>query len=78
MSKCLRCGAGSEWIQGRVPKEPPDDSGVDYEIVKLAACIIRDKISASGDAAHEARLGALEALGRLQDALRHNTRISDG
>lgn len=22
MSKCLRCGAGSEWIQGRVPREP--------------------------------------------------------
>lgn len=22
MSKCLRCGAGSEWIQGKVPDEP--------------------------------------------------------
>jgi len=24
MSKCLRCGAGSEWLQGSMPKE--DDS----------------------------------------------------
>ena len=22
MAKCLRCGAGNEWIQGRVPDEP--------------------------------------------------------
>lgn len=26
MPKCLRCGAGSEWIQGRVPKESAVDS----------------------------------------------------
>lgn len=24
MAKCLRCGATSEWIQGRVPDEPTD------------------------------------------------------
>lgn len=23
MSKCLRCGAGSEWIQGKAPKPQP-------------------------------------------------------
>lgn len=23
--KCLRCGAGSEWIKGRVPDEVPED-----------------------------------------------------
>jgi hypothetical protein len=23
--KCLRCGAGSEWIKGRVPDEPNDE-----------------------------------------------------
>ncbi len=23
MAKCLRCGAGNEWIQGRVPDESP-------------------------------------------------------
>lgn len=22
-ARCLRCGAGSEWIEGRVPDEPP-------------------------------------------------------
>lgn len=22
MAKCLRCGAGNEWIQGKVPDEP--------------------------------------------------------
>jgi len=26
MPKCLRCGAGAEWIQGRVPMEPARDS----------------------------------------------------
>lgn len=26
MSKCLRCGAGSEWIQGKVPDEPKHES----------------------------------------------------
>ena len=25
MAKCLRCGAGAEWIQGRVPVERGDD-----------------------------------------------------
>ena len=24
MPKCLRCGAGDEWIQGRVPLEPSE------------------------------------------------------
>jgi len=23
MAKCLRCGAGNEWIEGNVPNEPP-------------------------------------------------------
>ena len=26
MSKCLRCGATSEWIQGKVPDEPAPES----------------------------------------------------
>lgn len=25
MAKCLRCGAGSEWIQGRVKREASSD-----------------------------------------------------
>ena len=25
MAKCLRCGAGGEWIQGNVKAEPADD-----------------------------------------------------
>jgi len=25
MAKCLRCGAGSEWLQGAVPDEPSTD-----------------------------------------------------
>lgn len=26
MAKCLRCGAGNEWIQGRVPNEPKESA----------------------------------------------------
>lgn len=27
MAKCLRCGAGNEWIQGNVKDEPTESSG---------------------------------------------------
>ena len=35
MPKCLRCHAGAEWIQGRVPDEPPADEPIsDAEVVR--------------------------------------------
>ena len=36
MSKCLRCGAGGEWIQGDVPRQARDD-----EVVNLRAELAR-------------------------------------
>lgn len=34
MSKCLRCGAGSEWIQGRVTNEVVEFIALDNRLLK--------------------------------------------
>lgn len=32
MAKCLRCGAGNEWIEGDARKAPVDDDTVDWKL----------------------------------------------
>lgn len=32
MAKCLRCGAGSEWIEGRVPIGAPSDNSLPVKV----------------------------------------------
>lgn len=44
MPKCLRCGAGAEWLQGSVPKGGPSNISTHFEMLM--------------DADEQARIGA--------------------
>jgi len=51
MSKCLRCGAGSEWIEGKVPAKPRDDEIFDLrnEVEHLRTIITELRIILDND-----------------------------
>lgn len=51
MAKCLRCGAGAEWIQGKVPDEVPVDEPADQPsecLVRLPRCAQYPKCPCGG------------------------------
>lgn len=43
MAKCLRCGAGNEWLQGKVPNEPKESVQVDSTVNAKAVDLISEK-----------------------------------
>ncbi len=49
MANCLRCGAGSEWIQGRVPKETTAEETSDLKRYRW----LRDHAFFAGDSMRE-------------------------
>jgi len=51
MSKCLRCGAGSDWIEGKVPAKPRDDEIFDLrnEVERLRTIITELRIILDND-----------------------------
>lgn len=82
MSKCLRCGAESSWIQGRVLDEPSEVEALRASRDALAA-LVKELLAAHDDAQRIVdeggileRTAAMEQLGRAKAALR--AAVNDG